>query len=237
MFIIKFKCYINQSIAGNAFKCCRAFNISLKWVYDLFDSGVCFHGHALSSGLNVLRMPEREIWLRAAVYSGRHRLEKKTVLQLKLWDTLGHDMATQSYSYPSNSLTIELLLECVVWWVCGWMVQQGIQTLNFGAAELLLTVTLTTAEQNHVRLQRAAHLWNGCETIKSVRKCRLSAKHKICNLISLSVCQYLQLSNCIYDISILFYNNSVPSLISVPNTIARAPDTLTQCSNDCCRRL
>lgn len=29
----------------------------------------------------------------------------------------------------------------------------------------------------------------------------------------------------------------LPSVSSVPNTIARAPDTLTQCSSECCRRL
>lgn len=55
---------------------------------DSFGSGACAHVHALSSGLNVIRRPESEIWPRAAVYSGRQRLaEEKTVLQSKHWDT------------------------------------------------------------------------------------------------------------------------------------------------------
>lgn len=144
-------------------------------------------------------------------------------------------MATQSYPYPTKCLTIELLPGCVVWWVCGQTVQQGIQALNFWAAELLLTVT--TAEQDHVRLQWATHLWYRWETIKSVGNVEQEQRIKLVpwfHYLSVNISSHPTVSTISQS---LFYNKSLPSLISVPNTIARAPDTLTQCSNDCCRRL
>jgi len=72
-----------------------------------------------------------------------------------------------------QSLTVEALLEGVSRWVFGRALQQGVQVLGvqvlgiqvlgvqvlgLEAAELLFTVRLTTAEPNHVGLQRATHL-------------------------------------------------------------------------------
>lgn len=59
-----------------------------------------------------------------------------------------------------RGLTVEVLPERVLWRVFGRAVQQIVQALNSEAAELLLT----TAEQNHAGLQRAAHLRHRCKT-------------------------------------------------------------------------
>ncbi|TNN63078.1 hypothetical protein EYF80_026694 [Liparis tanakae] len=64
---------------------------------------------------------------------------------------------------PMMSLTVEALLEGVLRWVFGRALQQGVQVLGvqvlgLEAAELLFTVRLTTAEQNHPHVPTISHL-------------------------------------------------------------------------------
>ena len=77
-------------------------------------------------------------------------------------------MTNPSSTDSRQGLTIEILPGCVAWWVFGGTVQQNIQVLSSEAAELLVIALLSTAEQNHVGLQRVAHIWQCWDTIKGI---------------------------------------------------------------------
>ncbi len=111
----------------------------------------------LSSGLNVIRRPERvKSGSKQSTLAGKDLLRQRrqccnpnfVICNIK------------ANPYPNaQTLTIEFLPGCAVWRVFGKIVQQGVQVFNFEAAELLLLIVLpTAAEQNHIGLQGVTHL-------------------------------------------------------------------------------
>lgn len=122
--------------------------------------------------------------------------------------------------------------------------------MNLEVAEcsLFLLLLLTAAEQNHSRLQRATYFWHRWSANKQSKQAWrqdnslsstnwlkkrvqhlfrfLSNTFNCCNFIKKSFTEYLQQHPLIS-----------PSVISFPNTRARAPDAPMQCSSECCRRL